>query len=115
MKPDRLSLFPLDPTIESVTERYLVSDGTRTMELHPIRDLDHAATMLIAYLPKEKIVAEADLYTPAEHDPSYPTIPSAANLAFYENIQRLGLRIEQIVPIHGRVSTIAEFLSLVGK
>jgi len=47
---------------ETVVEKYTLSDGARTMEVHHVQGLNHVKGMLIAFLPKEKIVIEADLY-----------------------------------------------------
>ena len=62
------------------------------------------------YLPKEKILAEADAFTP----PAQPTqtvivtaVPYAA--ALYDNIKRLNLDVQSIVPFHGaRPTDVAE-------
>ena len=117
---DRLSLYPrlnsaLRPIIETVNDRYVLSDGTRTVDLYPIQGLAHSASMLIAYLPKEKIVVEADLYNPPAPNAPAPTTASASNLTFYQNIQRLKLDISQIASIHGRMVPMSEFLKVVGK
>jgi hypothetical protein len=54
--------------------------------------------MLMVHLPAEKLLIEADLYTP----PAVPTpMPFAANLL--ENIESRNLEVDRIVPIHGRV------------
>ena len=97
----------------------MLSDGTRTLELHHIQNptygAAHAADMVIAYLPKEKIVVEADLYNPPAPNAPPPAAPSASNVTFFENVRRLKLDIAQIAPIHGRVVPWADFLKLVGK
>ena len=66
LQPDMLSLWP--PTevaegyqYETVRENYTLSDGTRTMHMSYVQPLNHVEGMLMAYLPKEKIVIEADL------------------------------------------------------
>jgi len=60
------------------------------------------------HLPKEKILIEADSFSP----PATPlTAPPNAlvNLQhFYDSVQRLQLEVEQVVPVHGRVSTLNE-------
>jgi len=114
LEPDRLALNPVrttfggSATFQSVTDKYVISDGTRTVDLYAMLGLDHNANMLIAYLPTEKIVVNADLYSP-------PTTTSASIREFYRNIQRLKLDVEQHVPIHGRVGTMEEFLEIVGE
>ena len=104
-----------DPVFETLNQKYVVSDGTRTMDIYPVQGLAHAATMLIAYLPKEKILVNADLYSPPAQGAQPPAAPSPAMVTLYENIRRLKLEVAQHAPIHGRVGTMDEFMKLVGK
>jgi len=55
---------------------------------------------------------EADLYTPAAASVTPPP-PNASNRTLYENIQRLGLDVETIVPVHGRPGPISQFVRYV--
>jgi hypothetical protein len=57
-------------------------------------------------------VVEADLYTPPPGDQPSPT-PSASSRTFYENLQRLNLDVETIVPIHGRPTLMSTFVESV--
>jgi len=113
-KPDRLSLYPPEEiaegyTFETFREKYVVTDRERILEMHYIQGLRHCAGMLVAYLPEEKIVVEGDLYSPAR-DRARGT-PNRSNRTFYQNIQRLGLDIERILPIHGEVVPMSDFVS----
>jgi hypothetical protein len=65
--------------------------------------------MLMAYLPKEKILIEADMYTPPAAGVSPPP-PTASAKTFLNNVRRLKLDIATIVPIHGPVVPWADFL-----
>jgi hypothetical protein len=67
----------------------------------------HNAGMLMAFLPKERSLLEADSFTPA-NNPNEP--PGAVvNLAhFVEAVDRLRLDVQQIIPIHGRLTTFDE-------
>jgi len=47
--------------------------------------------MLMAYLPKEKIVIEADLYDPPASDEHSPATANPVHKTFYNNVQQLGL------------------------
>jgi glyoxylase-like metal-dependent hydrolase (beta-lactamase superfamily II) len=114
VQPDRFALAPREPRIETVGEKYVVSDGTRNLELHPVQGLNHAGTMLLVYFPKEKIVVNADLYSPPAQGAQPPANPSANSIVFYNNIKRLKLDVAQIAPIHGRVGAMDEFERLVG-
>jgi hypothetical protein len=71
-----------------------------TAELHHIQGLPHAEDMLVLWLPKEKIVVTADLYTaPAPNAPvaNPPQISAAAMMA---NFDRLGLDFDTMVSVH---------------
>ena len=66
LQPDMMSLWP--PTelaegyhYETVRENYVISDGTRNLNIYYVNPLQHVEGMLMAYLPKEKILIEADL------------------------------------------------------
>jgi glyoxylase-like metal-dependent hydrolase (beta-lactamase superfamily II) len=120
LEPDRLSLYPPDEfqetyVIEQVeNEKYTISDGTRIMDLHLVEGNPHAAGMLMVHLPKERILIEADLFTPPAPNAPAPAAPSAASVSLFNNVQRLKLNVNQIVPIHGRVFGWAEFAKFIG-
>jgi glyoxylase-like metal-dependent hydrolase (beta-lactamase superfamily II) len=101
------------PQIETVSQKYVISDGTRTMDLYPMQGLAHNSNMLIAYLPTEKILINADLYGPPAAGAPLP----AANpnmISLRQNIQRLKLDVAQHVPIHGVPGPHDQFLKIVG-
>ena len=70
LRPDSLAKVFSKPSVlytrtQGVRDVTKLSDGERTIELHAIPN-DHAAGMLIAYLPKEKVVFVSDLYSPPD-------------------------------------------------
>ncbi|MGH9630547.1 MAG: MBL fold metallo-hydrolase, partial [Bryobacteraceae bacterium] len=119
LEPDLVTLF--QPTeiregyvMEAVSENYVVSDGTRNMHISYVQPLAHVEGMLMAYLPKEKIVIEADLYNSATAEGSLAN-DASAGLSFYDHVKRLGLDVVTIAPIHGRAVPWSEFLKELGK
>jgi len=106
LEPDALSRAPKAPTIVTVGEKRVFQDRLRTVELHHIRGSPHSETMLIAYLPTERILVQADAFNPAPPNAQSPVYPFAKNLV--ENIERLGLRVERVAALHGRVVEFAE-------
>ena len=117
LQPDMLSLWP--PTelaegyqYERVTENYVLSDGTRNLHMYYVHPLDHVEGMLMAYLPTEQIVIEADLFD--THAP-LPTTATVANKSFLTVVQQLKLDVAQIAPIHGNPLPWAEFLKVMGQ
>jgi hypothetical protein len=68
----------------------------------------------MAYLPKEKILMNADLYSPPAQGAQSPT-PTATMRTLYQNILKLKLDVAQHVPAHGRVGTNEEFTRMFAK
>ena len=91
------------------------SDGTRSVELHSITAGGHAEGFTMVYLPKEKLLIEADAYTPLPPNAPVPATPNANNVNLVENLERLKLDVERILPLHGRVVPLAELHRTVGR
>ena len=113
IKPDMLSLWP--PTelaegyyYEAIRENFIISDGTRNLNVHYVNPLGHAEGMLIAYLPKEKLLFEADLF-----DTNQPRTQSLTRdrQSFHNAVTRLGLEVDRIVPVHGNPVSWKDFTS----
>jgi glyoxylase-like metal-dependent hydrolase (beta-lactamase superfamily II) len=125
MQPDILSTFyprfgpsrrPLFETVSATTEKakFVISDGARILEMHAVAGLNHSGEMLIAYLPAEKILVNADLYSPPAQGAQPPAVNQSMT-ALRNNIQRLKLDVAQHVPIHGVPGTHEQFLAIVSR
>jgi glyoxylase-like metal-dependent hydrolase (beta-lactamase superfamily II) len=118
--PDRLSQFPFATTgplpvmLEFMWDRHAISDGQRSLLLFHVQELNHSENMLVAYLPQERILINADLYSPPAQGAPPPANVSQGAIALYQTIQRLRLDVATHVPIHGRAGTHAEFERIVG-
>ena len=109
---DSLARGPQTVRVEGVATKRVLSDSVRTVEIHHVRGSPHAQTLLMVYLPAEKLLIEADAYTPPAADATTrPRAPFAANLL--ENIERLGLEVEYVVPLHGRVVPLSDLRAAV--
>ena len=112
--PDSMAKKAAKPVIEGITDKRVLTDGTRTLEIYHLDGSDHAASMLIGYLRQEKVLIEADVYNPAPAGaPAGAVVRENVNL--YENIERLKLDVQQITPLHGRLVTIADLRQAIGK
>ena len=100
--------------IETVNQKYVISDGTRTVDLYPVQGLNHASTMLLVYFPKEKILVNADLYSPPAQGAPAPAV-NANMRTLRQNIQRLKLDVAQHVPIHGTPGPNDQFVQIMGR
>jgi glyoxylase-like metal-dependent hydrolase (beta-lactamase superfamily II) len=118
--PDKLSQNPKKPKFETVAEKKVMTDGNQVIELYHQQGFGHNDGMLLVYLPKEKVLLEADGFNP----PAQPLTRTPATVSPYTanleaNIVRLKLDVERIIPVHypadGRKVTMAELLTAVGK
>jgi len=118
LDPDMVSLWP--PTelaegyqYETVRENYSLNDGKRSMHISYVHPLTHVEGMLIAYLPNERILIEADLFDSAVPDVLAQTRVIPENRSLFSHVQRLGLDVETIVPIHGPPVAWSDFVRFV--
>jgi len=91
-------------TIEN--KKRVFQDDKHRVEFYDIGPNPHATEILVAYLPKEKILFQADMLNPAANG-SIP-IAQDVTLSFNESLQKLGLDIEKIYGVHGRPTTPEE-------
>ena len=105
------------PRIEAITDKRVLTDGTQSLELYRIHGSNHADTMLIAYLPKDKLLVEADLWNPPAQPNAAPLsgVAAAEPLNLRANLDRLKLDVAQVAPLHGRMVPIAEFRRATGQ
>ena len=89
-------------------------DGSRTLELYHLRGNLHEDTLLIAYLPKEKLLIQADAFHPRPGAAPLPS-PSPFTINLLENIRRLKLDVAQVVHVHGGVDPFAALVKAAGR
>lgn len=106
--PDHLAMNPQPLEIETVAGDgpYELTEGDRTVLIYRLKEDMHADGMLIIYLPEERILIEADAFTPGAQES-----PFATNLL--QQVRDLGLNVDRIAPIHGRVVPLGDLERLV--
>lgn len=114
LSPDRLAKTPRRPLIEGIVDKRILSDGRQSLEIYRMDGSNHDASMLIVYVPRAKLLVEADAYTPGAPDAA-PTPPTKETLVLDDNVRRLNLDVQQVAPIHGRLVTIGDFRRAVGR
>jgi glyoxylase-like metal-dependent hydrolase (beta-lactamase superfamily II) len=115
VRPDLQSKSGRKPTVEGVADRRTLTDGTRTVEIYRIQGILHHDGMLMVYLPKEKLLSQADAYTPSPPNAQPPMPPSPYNVALAENITRLKLDVGDLLPLHGRLVPLSELHRAIGR
>ena len=113
LSPDKLA--NRKPAFKGVGDKHIFTDGVRTLELHHIKGSTHNDGILLAYLPKEKLLIEVDVFTPAAANAPPPATPNPFSVNLYDNIQRLRLQVDRIVPLHGRIVPFSDLAKAIGK
>ena len=88
------------------------TDGTRTVEFHHIYPSPHSNGITVAFIPKEKILFQADYTLPAAGQQANDHIK-----ALQPAIEKLGLDFEVYMPVHRGAApqTKADLWKAVGK
>ncbi len=117
ISPDRLAKAPKKALIEAVAEKRVLTDGTQTLELYRLQGTNHADPMLIGYLPKAKVLIEADAYNPAPPNAAPGPVVKENVKTFYDNInKRLNLgRATDHFRFTGRLVTISDLRKAIGQ
>ncbi len=116
LEPDRLSLLPPDrwprELLGLVSDKYVISDKGQELDVYPLPAFEHVSSMLVAYLPREKMIINADVYEPPVPGKPLPRASAGAQV-LYETIQRLGLDVTTQVGIHGGVGSEEDLVKIV--
>jgi glyoxylase-like metal-dependent hydrolase (beta-lactamase superfamily II) len=115
VQPDKLAQSGKKATVEGMQDKRVLNDDTRTVELHLIQGNSHHDGLIMAYLPKEKLLVEADAYTPVALNAPQPAQPNPFSVHLQDNIERLKLTADQLLPLHGRMVPLAELHKAIGK
>jgi glyoxylase-like metal-dependent hydrolase (beta-lactamase superfamily II) len=103
---DALAQNPKALRITAVGDKHVLPDAQRPIELYHVVT-PHSGSMLVTYLPAEKILIQADLYNPPNPNATTPPVfPFVKGLV--DDVQRRGLQVERVVGIHGRPAPFSE-------
>jgi glyoxylase-like metal-dependent hydrolase (beta-lactamase superfamily II) len=110
LAPDNLSKGAKEANFLPVKEKYVLTEGDRTLEIFHENGSMHNAGMLIVYFPKEKILEEADDYTPDLPELAAPggIRPPVFMANLMKQIQTLKLDVATVAPMHGIVVPFSE-------
>jgi glyoxylase-like metal-dependent hydrolase (beta-lactamase superfamily II) len=106
---DRLAKDPRAPQFAFLEKgRKVLSDGSQRLELIDIGPNPHAKELVVAYLPRQRIVFQGDMFfRPVNDAPAGP--PQTSTLSFARRIGELGLKYDRIASVHGKTATKEEF------
>jgi glyoxylase-like metal-dependent hydrolase (beta-lactamase superfamily II) len=113
--PDALARSGRKATVTGVPGRRTFSDATRTVDVHYIEGGPHAQGFMMVWLPRERLLVEADAFTPGAPGSPAPNPPNANNVNLAQNIDRLRLNVDRILPLHGRIVPLSELHAAIGR
>lgn len=114
LNPDKLAQSQKAATFETFTDKHVLTDGKRSIEIHQIAGGGHNDAFAMVYLPAEKILSEGDAFTPPAANAPPPASVNPFSVNLNENILRLKLDVRQIAALHGpRVATMADLRAFI--
>lgn len=117
LNPDKAEQAKKKPVVEGMGTKKVLTDGTHVIELYHLEDFRHHDGMIVAYLPKERVLLEADGYNATGQFNTGPSSPYFVSLI--DNIQRLKLDVQRVVPVHypadNHVVTMTDLMRLMGR
>jgi glyoxylase-like metal-dependent hydrolase (beta-lactamase superfamily II) len=109
---DTLAKNPKKAKIEAVGEKKVYTDGVRTVELYHIAPAPHSNGLLIAYIPKEKILFQGD-FTVTPGEPANDHVKALGPVV----LDKLKLDFDKYIPVHAGNAplTKADLLKALGR
>src|SRR5262249_41788645 len=89
--PDALAKNARPLKLETVDKELELKDAMHTVVLYPLTGNGHSDTMVMAYLPKERLLVEVDLFSPGSAAQPYAK-------SLLEEIRKRNLKVDRIVP-----------------
>src|SRR6185503_15966509 len=80
LHPDKLAASGRKAKIIGVSGKRVFSDGKRSVEVHAFKDSVHSNAFLMVYLPAERLLMEADAFTPLPPNAAPPKPANANNV-----------------------------------
>jgi hypothetical protein len=95
-----------------VSAKKVYTDGKRTVEMYHVTPVPHSNGMLIAYIPREKILFQGDFSLPAAGQPANDHVRAIVPL-----LDKLSLDFDRYINVHAPAApqTRADLLRAVGK
>jgi glyoxylase-like metal-dependent hydrolase (beta-lactamase superfamily II) len=101
IRPDRLAGAPTAAKFETFTDKHVLDDGKRQIEVHQIAGSGHNDAYAMVYLPAERILIQVDAYAPLAPNAPPPAAVNPFTVNLLENVERLKLPVRTIAALHG--------------
>ncbi len=101
--PDALAKNPRQATFQFVDDQLTLKDTSMEVQLYHLIGNPREGTNLFAYVPRDRMLVQADLY-----DATWLRHSWGENVL--QNIDRRGLKVERDVPVHGVIEPFAQMV-----
>jgi hypothetical protein len=101
--PDALEKNPKPLVLDLVDDEKTLKDRTLEVRLYHLLDNPREGTNLFAYVPRDRILVQADLY-----DASWQQHLWGENVLW--NIEHRKLKVDKDVPVHGTIESYADMV-----
>lgn len=99
--PDALAKNPQPLKLELVDDEMTLKDRSMEVRLYHLKDNPREGTNLFAYVPRDRILVQADLY-----DSAWVQHPWFDNVL--ANVEQRKLKVDRNIPVHGAIQTWAD-------
>ena len=100
IEPDALAKNPRAAAFQFVDDQLTLQDGSMEVQLYHLLDNPREGTNLFAYVPRDRILVQADLY-----DATWLRHSWGENVL--QNLERRKLKVDRDVPVHGPIEPFA--------
>jgi glyoxylase-like metal-dependent hydrolase (beta-lactamase superfamily II) len=109
---DTLSRNPKRARVDAIGDKKVYSDRTRTVEIYHIYPAPHSNGLIVAYIPKEKVLYQGDFSLPGPGQEANDHVKALAPA-----LEKLNLDFERYINTHASAApqTRAELFRAVGK
>lgn len=113
--PDALARSGRKAVVEGVAGMRRITDSARTVELLLAEGSFHAQGFMMVWLPQERLLIQADAFTPGAPNTPPPAVPNPNHVNLADNIARWRLNVDRILPLHGRIVPVSELYTAIGR
>ena len=92
---DTLAKNPKKATVEPVADKKVYTDGTRVVEMYHISPAPHSNGLMVALIPKERVLFQGDFSVPAAGQPANDHVK-----ALVPALEKLNLDFDRYINVH---------------
>jgi metallo-beta-lactamase superfamily protein len=104
--PDALQRNPKPAMFQFVDDQLTLKDTSMEVQLYHLLDNPREGTNLFAYVPRDRMLVQADLY-----DATWNQHPWGENVL--ANVERRKLKVDRDVPVHGVIEPYAQMVKTI--